>query len=84
MFLSRFQSRKSRGNAAKSFRPQLEQLESLLLLSFADGNGPVVTGDDRPAGSNQLVITFDGPLNPAPLRTLRITRSPKPWRTRSS
>jgi len=44
----------------------LEQLESLLLLSFADGNGPVVTAVTEVAGSKQLVITFDGPLNPTP------------------
>jgi hypothetical protein len=44
----------------------LEPLESLLLLSFADGNGPVVTALTALPGSNQLVITFDGPLNPGP------------------
>ena len=63
--MSRFHSRKSRGNTAK-YRPQVEQLESLLLLSFADGNGPVVTGITGLPGSNQLVIRFDGPLSPGP------------------
>ena len=44
----------------------LEQMERRQLLSFADGNGPVVTAVTETPGSNQLVITFDGPLNPGP------------------
>ena len=73
-----FTSRKHRGHPAKSFRPRLEPLESLLLLSFADGNGPVVTALTEVPGSKQLVITFDGPLNPAPAQdasNYQITRS---------
>ena len=64
--VSPFRSRKSHGNRAKSFRPRLEPLENLLLLSFADGNGPVVTALTEVSGSKQLVITFDGPLNGSP------------------
>ena len=33
-----------------------------MLLSYSDGNGAVVTAINETPGSNQLVITFDGPL----------------------
>jgi hypothetical protein len=44
------------------FRPRLEQLEARLVLSSADGNGPVLTGITSIPGSRSLVLTFDGPL----------------------
>jgi len=50
-----------------------------MLLSFADGNGPVVTALTEIPGSKQLIITFDGPLNPGPAEDLanyQIARSP--------
>lgn len=43
VFASRFSSKSAGHNLRKSVRPSLEQLESLLLLSFADGNGAVIT-----------------------------------------
>ena len=67
MFLkSPFKMKKSHDHPARCFRPQVEPIERLLLLSFADGNGPVVTAITETPGSKQLVITFDGPLNPGP------------------
>ncbi len=66
LFSPLLQSRKRHGKTARTFRPRLEPLESLVLLSFADGNGPVVTAITEVPGSKQLVITFDGPLNPGP------------------
>ena len=66
MFLSLFGSSPKRRDIARGIRPRLEPLESLLLLSFADGNGPVVTAMTEPPASKQLVITFDGPLEPGP------------------
>jgi hypothetical protein len=50
-----------------------------MLLSFADGNGPVVTALTEIPGSQQLIITFDAPLNPGPAEDLanyQIARSP--------
>ncbi len=47
----------------RSLRPDIELLEARLVLSFADGNGPVVTALTALPKTNQLVITFDGPLS---------------------
>ena len=51
--------------AERSLRPLLERMEGRLLLSYADGNGPVVTDlTEQPArNSAALVVSFDGPLN---------------------
>jgi hypothetical protein len=79
-FFPTFESKKSRGNAAMSFLPRLEQLESVLLLSFADGNGSVVTSITESSGGQRLVITFDGHLKEAPARDIanyQITRAPE-------
>ena len=50
----------------RSFRPCSEPMERRQLLSFADGNGPVVTGliETLGQGGASLVVSFDGPLNP--------------------
>ena len=50
-----------------AFRPSAERMEGRILLSFADGNGPVVTGLLEPMGRGRssIVISFDGPLNAA-------------------
>ena len=63
-----FRSRRSRsklrfGHTSRSLRPEVDLLECRLVLSFADGSGPVVTSLTALPNSNQLVITFDGPLN---------------------
>ena len=60
-----------------------EEMEQRTLLSFADGNGPVVTAITETPGSKQLVITFDGPLNPGTAEESRTIRSRRPWRTQS-
>ena len=41
-------------------------MEERKLLSFADGNGPVVTGlsEQTVSGQATLIVSFDGPLNP--------------------
>ena len=70
MFLSLFRSSAKRRDVARTFRPRLELLERLLLLSFADGNGPVVTAITEASGGKQLVVTFDGPLTPGPAQDL--------------
>lgn len=44
------------------FGPRLEQLESRLVFSSADGNGPVLSGIASSPESRSLVLTFDGPL----------------------
>ena len=51
--------------AGRSLRPLLERMEGRLLLSYADGNGPVVTDlTEQPASNNAaLVVSFDGPMN---------------------
>ncbi|MDR3632971.1 MAG: hypothetical protein P4L84_03990 [Isosphaeraceae bacterium] len=51
----------------KSFRPRTERLESRQLLSYADGNGPVVTSitAQRAQFSATVVVSFDGPLDQA-------------------
>ncbi len=45
----------------------LDRLEERMLLSTADGNGPVVTGlyeqINQATGTASLVVDFDGPLN---------------------
>ena len=68
LLLSRREASKTRhpGLRSSSIRPELEQLEPVMLLSFADGNGPVVQALTEVPGSTKLVITFDGPLNPGP------------------
>ncbi len=40
-------------------------MEERKLLSFADGNGPVVTGlsEQTVSGNATLIVSFDGPLN---------------------
>jgi hypothetical protein len=59
-----FETGKSQGHPARCFRPQVGSVEHRSLLSFADGNGAVVTAISLTPGSNQLVITIDGPLTP--------------------
>lgn len=63
-------SKKTRRPGSRSVRAELEQLERLTLLSFADGNGPVVQSLTEAPGSTQLVITFDGPLYPGPATSI--------------
>ena len=65
-FLSLFDSQKKRTPPGTGFRPRCEEMERRTLLSFADGNGPVVTAITETPGTRQLVITFDGPLDPGP------------------
>ena len=60
--------RSTKSQAATALRPLLEQMERRQLLSFADGNGPVVTAVTELPGISALVITFDGPLNPTAAR----------------
>src|SRR5689334_15281025 len=52
------------GIRAKSFRPNSERLETRRLLSYADGNGAVITGltEQLDPSRKTLVINFDGPL----------------------
>ena len=65
--LSMFEVRKKQLRFAfRGYLPRWEEMERRTLLSFADGNGPVVTAMTEAPGSKQLVITFDGPLNPGP------------------
>ena len=47
------------------FRPVAEPMERRQLLSFADGNGPVVIGLSEQVVNHRsaIVINFDGPLN---------------------
>ena len=51
--------------ADRSFRPLVNAMEERKLLSFADGNGPVVTGlsEQTVSGNATLIVSFDGPLN---------------------
>ena len=58
---------RSRDLGGRSFRPRAEQMEDRLLLATADGTGPVVVGlTQRPVpGGAALVVSFDGPLDPA-------------------
>ena len=58
--------RDSNHQRRSSFRPSSETMEPRLLLSFADGNGPVVTSliETLGQGGASLVVSFDGPLNP--------------------
>ena len=66
------------GSAARHLSPVLEPMEARRLLSFADGNGPVVTAITETPGSNQPVVTFDGPLNPGPAQDVanyQVTRA---------
>ena len=65
------------------FQPRCEAMEERMLLSYANGNGPVVTSINETPGSNQLVVAFDGPLNAGPARTWPIIRSPRPLPIRS-
>jgi hypothetical protein len=45
---------------------RLEQLETRIVPSYADGNGAVITAVTEQNNGTELVITFDGPLNPSP------------------
>ena len=59
-------------------RPQCEEMEGRVLLSYADGNGPVVTAINETAVSNELIITFDGPLAVGPAQDVanyQVTRA---------
>ena len=47
-------------------RPALEDLETRIVLSFADGNGAVVTNVTELNNGSALVFTFDGPLDADP------------------
>ena len=58
--------RKNKHRPRRVCRPWLDAMESRLLLSFLDGNGAVVTAVTELPGSHQLVITFDGGLQPGP------------------
>lgn len=51
-----------RRSACVRFQAGVEGLEERRLLSFADGNGAVVTSLTAPT-NRTIVITFDGPLN---------------------
>ena len=49
---------------ARGFQPKAESLEDRMLLSYADGNGPVVTSVVARIGkASTIVVSFDGPLN---------------------
>ena len=56
---------------ATRFRPYLEDLETRIVPSFADGNGAVVTNLAAQNNGAQLVITFDGPLNAGPINPVQ-------------
>ena len=53
-------------DCSRCFRPVLELLETRLVPSFADGNGAIVINVAEQTNGAQLVLTFDGPLNPTP------------------
>jgi hypothetical protein len=46
----------------RAVRESIERIEDRVLLSTADGNGPVVTGLSAPTSPSALLLTFDGPL----------------------
>jgi hypothetical protein len=50
----------------QAFQSVAESMEERLLLSYADGNGPVVTNlaEQNAGGHSYIIISFDGPLNP--------------------
>ncbi len=52
------------------FRPNLEDLEVRLVPSFADANGAVITNVVEQSNGAQLLISFDGSLNPGPATTV--------------
>lgn len=47
-------------------RPELDDLEARIVMSFADGNGAVVLDLAEQNDGSALVITFDGPLDTDP------------------
>ncbi len=51
------------GSARRSFRLWLEELESRVVPSAADGNSPVVAAlSVSPTSPDSLPVTFDGPV----------------------
>ena len=66
--LRRSPRRLNRRKSSRAYRrrPELEDLEARIVLSFADGNGAVVTNVTEQNNGSALVITFDGPLNANP------------------
>ena len=72
------ESKKLWRRTSRSLRAALEELEPLVLLSFSDGNGPVVTASPRRRGASNWSSPSTGHLNPGPARTWRIIRSRRP------
>jgi len=70
--LGRFLQRRNRRRSSRVYRrrPELEDLETRIVLSFADGNGAVVTTVTELNNGSALVFTFDGPLDANPAQGL--------------
>jgi hypothetical protein len=58
--------RREQSRFKPAFNPSFDRMEARRLLSFADGNGPVVISLTEQNVANRGVVTvgFDGPLNP--------------------
>ena len=63
---------------SSAYRPrlELENLESRLVLSFADGNGAVVLSVTELNNGSALVFTFDGPLDASPANPAQSPTNP--------
>ena len=63
---------------SSAYRPrlELENLESRLVLSFADGNGAVVLSVTESNNGSALVFTFDGPLDASPANPAQSPTNP--------
>jgi hypothetical protein len=63
-----FRTSRSQGRfpGLRGSKPRLEFLEDRITPSYADGNGAVITSLMAQNNGAQLVITFDGGLNPTP------------------
>ena len=78
VFSVRRATARARRSSTQRLRPMIEGLEQRLVLSSADGNGPVVTALTSLPNTNQLVISFDGPLTTGPaadIANYQVTKS---------
>jgi hypothetical protein len=66
MFSVRRGAERARRSSTQRLRPIVEGLEQRLVLTYANGNGPVVTALTALPNTNQLVISFDGRLTAGP------------------
>src|SRR5262245_40104740 len=58
--------RRSQRQPNRPVQLRMEQLETRIVPSFADGNGAVITNVIQQNNGTALVITFDGALNASP------------------